>query len=121
MWQLHLLSITAEQTKTVKCKARETIYYSYKNTQSPSWARSLVLRRHAQSLNLNRASEIIHQIRISLATLKLMKSISWTFIQDIIDTVKGIHIHKRTLLAPSRCLIRNVKFNWGALKDGCSG
>lgn len=110
---MHLLSTTVEQNWTVKCKTCETIYYSYKNSLACGLADT-----HG-SLNWNRAFQIIHLIRISLTTLKLMKSISWAFIQDIIDTVKWIHIHKHTLLALSRCLIPNVKFNWGALKDGC--
>lgn len=31
---MHLLNTAVEQNWTVKCKTRETIYYSYKNTVS---------------------------------------------------------------------------------------
>lgn len=81
----------------------------FKNTRVRSHALTCGLGAWRQwdtrsSLHLNGASHINHLIRISLTALKLMKSISWTFIQRLIDNVKkkkgGIHIHKHTPAAP---------------------
>lgn len=62
------------------------------------------------SLHLNGASHINRLIRISLTALTLMKSISWTFIQRLIDNVEKkrrggryifINTHQRLLNAVS--------------------
>lgn len=95
-------------------KARETIYYSFqKHTRVRSHPLACGLgawRRWdtCSSLHLNGASHINHLIRISLTALKLMKSISWTFIQRLIDNVKKkrggyifINTHCRLLNAAS--------------------
>lgn len=88
----NLLGNRAQRLQGVQSTARRFII-PFKNTRVHSHALTCGLgawRRWdtRSSLHLNGASHINHLIRISLTALKLMKSISWTFIRRLIDNIK---------------------------------